>query len=991
MAVFKMNLTTLGKEVLARANAGETFAITAIVLGAGVWSEAQQGSYDLAALVDQKISLAITGQERSGEAYKVSAVLSNASLAAGFVAREMGVLVHNDSMGTVLYMAGYVGDEYTYVTDAATAPVSYPINLTIVVGSSGNITVQVADNVFATQADLVTHDEDADVHAPLVDALAVATPVMTAPLAGATDVIEQAVLKSSAFFTRLADVAHGATQYQVDLATGDFSDPALDTGALGAVTQYTLPLGELDESTAYKARCRYRTGAGQWSAWSAAVSWTTRADFVYVTPPSIITPTDGATGVGETPTIQTSPFAVHGGTDSHIGSRYQIQVAGGDWSTLAYDSGEVVTLLTRVLGAGILQVGTAYNIRARHRGTTYGWSEWSDEITITTAAAFIVGDEAATWEASAEDWPYAGLLSNAAYNASAPVEQDADEGAYAAATPRVVDPSPLALALDAATTAAVLRWTGRTLAEDDAVLVGLADGSLHARALGAVSAYSQINAVTNDVDGGENNNTYGSVWKLMTFLPTVGQSITHLGTYSTTPAVVALFVLSAADLILEKIVLDHPGGGWAFAALDTPRTVVSGVHLGIGVVSGTLTGGRVVGGTWYCSTLDEEDAAVGDTPTGWTGAGNEAVMGYRTSDNDGDVVDAVWQADLDTAVASTPSAAYVGGHQLLFASGGSGQVLRPATVALPRDLAIESLAASGLTFTCDTADTSGHFSAAVANPIKAGCQIQLSGVSGILTLGAITGDGTAADAVPVSGAALAAATYDVEWIRGLEVTAAGLLRLLAASSAWQAAIDQGFADVTAINGITVTDAVGTGAIYYALTPDGGASWQMWTGSAWRTIASSLAADHGGADGDWYSRDGADAWTAATDAYAALRAACAASATNRMASAVLNGCAAWPAITGAVACATILWTDDTATLPTVTQIALDLTGPSEFVDFEAVAIVTRTWGLDGSDPYITLIGEEVELAADTRRVALGLARAEAGGLPSGQIDLTRLGS
>ncbi|MGE4299820.1 MAG: hypothetical protein AB7E47_17515, partial [Desulfovibrionaceae bacterium] len=373
-----------------------------------------------------------------------------------------------------------------------------------------------------------------------------------------------------------------------------------------------------------------------------------------------------------------------------------------------------------------------------------------------------------------------------------------------------------------------------------------------------------------------------------------------------------------------------------------------------------------------------------------TGAGNEAVMGYRTSDNDGDVVDAVWQADLDTAVASTPSAAYVGGQALLLASGEAGQVLRPATVALPRDLEIENLAASGLTFTCDTADTSGHFSAAVANPIKAGCLIKLSGVSGILTLGAITGDGTAANAVPVSGAALALGAYAVEWIRGLAVTEAGTLALLATASAYQVAVDQGFGSVTAINGITATDAVGTGAIYYALTPDGGASWQVWTGSAWRVIASSLAADHGGAAGDWYSRDGADAWTAATDAAAALRAACAASATNRMTATVLNACETFPAVTDKVACAVILWTDDTATLPTLTKLTLDLTGPAEWVDFASVDIVTRTWGNDGAD-YLTMIGDEVALPEGTRRVALGLARPEAGDLPSGQIDLTRLGS
>ncbi|MGE4298900.1 MAG: phage tail protein, partial [Desulfovibrionaceae bacterium] len=510
MSAYKTYLTTVGKEVMARAAAGEQFQIVAIALGDGVWSEEQQASYGLTDLVNERVRVEVASSVRAGESYKVTAVLNNTGLTEGFMARELGVIAYNEAMGNVLFMAGFVGDQYTYVVDESTAPVSYPIPLTIVVGNSGNITVSVADNVYATKDDLDGHDEDADVHGPLVDALAVATPVLTAPASGATDVIETPTLRSSAFSTRFSDVTHAATQFQVDLATGDFSSPVHDTGALGAVTQYVLPLGVQSVSTAYKGRVRHRDASGLWSEWSDPVSWTTRAEFVYIVPPSIITPSDGATGVGETPVIQTTAFAVHGGgTDTHIGTEYQIKNAAADWSSLIYDSGEVLALLTLLLGAGILQVSTVLNIRARHRGTTYGWSEWSDEITITTAAAFIVGDEAATWEASADAWPYEGLLSNAAYNASAPVEQDADEGDYAAATPRVVDPSPLALALDAATTAAVLRWTGRTLAEDAAVLVGLADGSLHARALGAVSAYSQINAVTNDVDGGENNNTYG--------------------------------------------------------------------------------------------------------------------------------------------------------------------------------------------------------------------------------------------------------------------------------------------------------------------------------------------------------------------------------------------------------------------------------------------------------------------------------------------------
>jgi hypothetical protein len=71
------------------------------------------------------------------------------------------------------------------------------------------------------------------------------------------------------------------------------------------------------------------------------------------------------------------------------------------------------------------------------------------------------------------------------------------------------------------------------------------------------------------------------------------------------------------------------------------------------------------------------------------------------------------------------------------------------------------------TFTVDTANTSGHFDAAVGARIKAGCRMVIGGVS--YPIASISGDGTAANSVVFSGT-LAAGTYAVQAIHGTQVS-----------------------------------------------------------------------------------------------------------------------------------------------------------------------------------------------------------------------------
>ncbi len=114
-----------------------------------------------------------------------------------------------------------------------------------------------------------------------------------------------------------------------------------------------------------------------------------------VVTPSITSPTSGQIDIGETPTLQSSAFAVANGADTHASSQWQIRKAVDPWTTLAVDSGtDTVNKVSYTVAGGILLANTAYVCRVRHTGTVIGASAWSADIGFTTATAFVTY---ATW------------------------------------------------------------------------------------------------------------------------------------------------------------------------------------------------------------------------------------------------------------------------------------------------------------------------------------------------------------------------------------------------------------------------------------------------------------------------------------------------------------------------------------------------------------------------------------------------------------------
>jgi len=218
--------------------------------------------------------------------------------------------------------------------------------------------------------------------APLQVLPIVRQPAPISPLNGATGQVTSPTLSASAYANIYDSDARDYREFEIDVQGGDWSSPVYTYQ--GDVNDHTVatPLSTL---SSYQWRCRDVAISGETSAWSAVQLFST-AD-IYVDAPTITAPTDGATDVGETPTLTTSAFAVaNGGSDTHLNTDWQIL----DDSTLAvvWESLADASNKTSIeVPSGELSTSTTYRVRAKHRGTTYGESAWGS-VTVTTAATF---------------------------------------------------------------------------------------------------------------------------------------------------------------------------------------------------------------------------------------------------------------------------------------------------------------------------------------------------------------------------------------------------------------------------------------------------------------------------------------------------------------------------------------------------------------------------------------------------------------------------
>lgn len=104
--------------------------------------------------------------------------------------------------------------------------------------------------------------------------------------------------------------------------------------------------------------------------------------------PAITSPSNGAIGLFDNPTITQSAFATAGASDTHTTQTWEIWTGSNRSGTLVHSQGAVAQLTSYTVPGGILAVQTVYHAVVRHTGTTLGAQVYSDSIQFTTAAVF---------------------------------------------------------------------------------------------------------------------------------------------------------------------------------------------------------------------------------------------------------------------------------------------------------------------------------------------------------------------------------------------------------------------------------------------------------------------------------------------------------------------------------------------------------------------------------------------------------------------------
>ena len=235
------------------------------------------------------------------------------------------------------------------------------------------VLLQDVENISANEpSDLSTVWADIQTVGALSD---IRTPKLIEPLSGATNVILIPTLEAGGYAS-IYGIARDYREFQVDLGTGDFSAPlwSVQVDADSAVVD--VPLAS---NTGHKWRCRDVATDGSTSDWSSVAVFSTGT--VVIDQPTL-TVEGSPSDVPETPTLETSAFAVIGGSDTHLNTDWQVlddqlQVV---WESMA----DAADKLSIVVPAGVLSVSTSYTFRARHRGEAYGEGAWVSVVATTT-------------------------------------------------------------------------------------------------------------------------------------------------------------------------------------------------------------------------------------------------------------------------------------------------------------------------------------------------------------------------------------------------------------------------------------------------------------------------------------------------------------------------------------------------------------------------------------------------------------------------------
>ena len=167
-----------------------------------------------------------------------------------------------------------------------------------------------------------------------------------------------------------------ASQYQIKRV----SDNAIvyDSGPVNDFIKRNVRGDRLSFDVPYRVRARHKGQDLNWSDWSVPERFTLIAsDTALIARPLVEKPSPSETVSRTSLTIETSPFSVVNGTDTHIGSQYRIAHFDAADGVFVYDSNETTDLLSQDIAESQLSADTVYRVWVRHKGDTLGWSDWS--------------------------------------------------------------------------------------------------------------------------------------------------------------------------------------------------------------------------------------------------------------------------------------------------------------------------------------------------------------------------------------------------------------------------------------------------------------------------------------------------------------------------------------------------------------------------------------------------------------------------------------
>lgn len=161
----KILMTTQGLSLISEANAtGQALTFSKVLLGDG--NLEGDSIRSLTQLKGPKLELAVTGGTNLGSGqFQIRAVCSNASLDAGFFAREVGVYAKVGAAGIEKLIAYTNGGNFVdYIPDKSVPIDSQIFKIDIVVGDTENVTVQVKDETYLIKAEMDEHNASGSAH-----------------------------------------------------------------------------------------------------------------------------------------------------------------------------------------------------------------------------------------------------------------------------------------------------------------------------------------------------------------------------------------------------------------------------------------------------------------------------------------------------------------------------------------------------------------------------------------------------------------------------------------------------------------------------------------------------------------------------------------------------------------------------------------------------------------------------------------------------------